>query len=173
MFILLEYLIAQCQTCFGKQVIQLEQQLEDYLKILPAIYCCSAWSSYSLGAPQGGSKIPTQIKKNGFFKMQPKIVVVLVLGTPEHLESGLILQNWPSAWPQKFETTHYGVKNQNCRRPIEWPIKTCARRALSLWKRFQLNRTYQLGEKSKKPPENTVFQKSSISSGFLDFSPNW
>ena len=78
-FILFEYLIAKFQTCFGKQVIQLEQQLEDYLKILPAIYCCSAWSSYSLGAPQGGSKIPTQIKKNGFFKMQPKIVVVLVL----------------------------------------------------------------------------------------------
>ena len=27
--------------------------------------------------------------------MQPKIVFVLVLGTPEQLESGLILQNWP------------------------------------------------------------------------------
>ena len=79
----------------------------------------------------------------------------------------------PPHWPSKFENHHVRVKIQNCRRPIEWPIKTCARRALSLWERFQLNRTYQLGEKSKKPPENTVFQKSSISGGFLDFSPNW
>ena len=29
------------------------------------------------------------------FKMQPKIVVMLVLGTPEHLELGHLLQNWP------------------------------------------------------------------------------
>ena len=32
-------------------------------------------------------------EKNGIFKMPPKIVVILVLGTPEHLELGLILQN--------------------------------------------------------------------------------
>ena len=79
----------------------------------------------------------------------------------------------PPHSPSKFENHHVRVKNQKCRRPIELPIKTCARRALSLWERFQLNRTYQLREKSKKTPENTVFQKSSISGGFLDFSPNW
>ena len=33
----------------------------------------------------GGSKIPTKIK-NDCFKMQPKMVVVLVLGTTDHLE---------------------------------------------------------------------------------------
>ena len=38
---------------------------------------------------QGGCKF----LNIGIFKMQPKIVIVLVLGTPEHLESGLILQN--------------------------------------------------------------------------------
>ena len=42
----------------------------------------------------------------------------------------------PPHWPSKFENHHVRVKFQNCRRPIEWPIKTCARRALSLWERF-------------------------------------
>ena len=49
-------------------------------------------ASKVLGGGLGGSKI----LNIGIFKMQPKIVVVLVLGTPEHLELGLILQNWPS-----------------------------------------------------------------------------
>ena len=31
----------------------------------------------------------------------------------------------------------------------------------------------QFGEKSKKPPENRVFQKSDVSGSYLDFSPNW
>ena len=50
------------------------------------IYCAHVAEK---GKPLGGSKI----LNIGLFKMQPKIVVVLVLGTPEHLESGLILQN--------------------------------------------------------------------------------
>ena len=37
----------------------------------------------------------------------------------------------------------------------------------------ELAQSDQFGEKSKKPPENTVFQKSDISGVFLDFSPNW
>ena len=79
----------------------------------------------------------------------------------------------PPHWPSKFENHHVRVKIQNCRRPIEWPIKTCARRALSFWERFQLNRTNQLGEKSKKPPEMMLFWKTVFSGGFLDFSLNW
>ena len=35
----------------------------------------------------------------------------------------------PPHWPQKFENPHHGVKNQNCHRPIEWPIKTSEREA--------------------------------------------
>ena len=37
--------------------------------------------------PLGVAKMPNI----GIFKMPPKIVVILVLRTPEHLESGLIL----------------------------------------------------------------------------------
>ena len=105
--------------------------------------------------------------------MQPKIVFKLVLGTPEHIESGLLLQNWPSAWPQKFETTHYGVKNQNCRKLYIWVSKPIRRKIQNQWKKLELNRAYQLREKSKKQSENTVFQKSDISGGFWDFSLNW
>ena len=49
-------------------------------------------------------------------------------------------------------------------------IKTCVRRALSQRKKLELNQTYQLREKSKKPPERTGFQKTDLSGGFLDFS---
>ena len=62
---------------------------------------------------------------------------------------------WVFVW--KPENPRYGVKNQNCRRPMVWPIKTCARRALSQRKKLELNRTYQLREKSEKPPERTGF----------------
>ena len=96
-------------------------------------------------------------EKKLFFKMPPKIVVTLVLWTSEHLELGLILQNWLFARPAKFENLHYGVKIQNCCRPMVWPLKTCARRALSQQKKLELNRTYQLREKSEKPPERTGF----------------
>ena len=39
-------------------------------------------------------------------------------------------------WPSKCENLHYRVKNQSCRKRVVWPIKTCVRRALSLWNRF-------------------------------------
>ena len=42
----------------------------------------------------------------------------------------------PPHWPLKFENPHYRVKNQSCRKWVVWPIKTCVRRALSLWNRF-------------------------------------
>ena len=45
-----------------------------------------------------GPKIPNI----GIFKMQPKIVVVLVMGTTEHLEFSLILQKWPSTLHLNF-----------------------------------------------------------------------
>ena len=124
--------------------------------------CQSSCSIYS----RGGTK-------SWIWKTQVNSIVIPIYKNREKriFEFGVRLD--PPHWPSKFENHHVRVKFQNCRRPIEWPIKTCARRALSLWERFQLNRTYQLGEKSKKPPENTVFQKSSISGGFLDFSPNW
>ena len=35
----------------------------------------------------------------------------------------------------KFENCHYRVKIQNCRRPMVWPIKTCARRPLKPMKK--------------------------------------
>ena len=50
----------------------------------------------------------------------------------------------------KITNPHYRVKIQNCRRPMVWPIKTCARRAQSQPKKNQLNRAYQFWEKSKK-----------------------
>ena len=52
---------------------------------------------------------------------------------------------------QKFGFPYCRAKNQSCRRPLEWPIKTSAREALGQWKKLELNRTYQFGEKSKKP----------------------
>ena len=36
-------------------------------------------------------------------------------------------------------------------------------------KKLELNRTYQFGEKSQKPSENTAFQKSGIFGWFLGF----
>ena len=50
--------------------------------------------------------------------MQPKIVVMLVLGTPKHLELGLKLQNWPFALHFNFcrflaeKTTRNSQKKQ-------------------------------------------------------------
>ena len=51
-------------------------------------------------------------------------------------------------------------------------IKTYQEKNTKAMKKLELNRAYQLREKSKKPPKNTVFQKSDISGGFLDFSLN-
>ena len=50
-----------------------------------------------------GAQNPNKNEKNWILKMLPKSVVILVLGTPEHLELGLVLQNWPFARPPKFE----------------------------------------------------------------------
>ena len=50
---------------------------------------------------------------------------------------------------QIFENHYVRVKNKSCRRPIEWPIKTSAREALSQWRKNWLIRTYQFGEKFK------------------------
>ena len=41
---------------------------------------------------------------------------------------------------------------QNCCKPIMWPIKICARKALSQWKTPKHNLVYQLRENSKKLP---------------------
>ena len=76
----------------------------------------------------------------------------------------------PPHWPSNFENHHYRVKNQNCRRPLEWPIKTSAREALGQWKKLELNRTYQFGEKSQKPSKNTLIYIVVFSGGFWDFS---
>ena len=71
----------------------------------------------------------------------------------------------------KITNPHYRVKIQNCRRPMVWPIKTCARRALSQREKLELNRTYQLKEKSKKPPKRTGFQKTNQISNFKFSDP--
>ena len=52
-------------------------------------------------------------------------------------------------------------------------IKTYQEKNTKPMEKNKLNRTYQLGEKSKKPPANIVFIKVTFSGGFLDFSPNW
>ena len=59
--------------------------------------------------------------------------------------------------PQYLKNHYIRVKSQSCRRPMVWPIKTCARKALSQPKKNRINRTYQLREKSKKLPENSTF----------------
>ena len=71
----------------------------------------------------------------------------------------------------KITNPHYRVKIQNCRRPMVWPIKTCARRALSQRKKLELNPTYQLREKSKKPPERTSFLETGSFGWFFRFFP--
>ena len=53
-------------------------------------------------------------------------------------------------WPSSFDNPHCRVNFQSCRRRIEWPIKTCAKT-------------------SRKPCENTVFQKSDIFKWFWEF----
>ena len=103
------------------------------------------------------------------FKMLPKILVSLPLRSSKIFGLSHWLLNWPRARPPKFENPHYRVKIQNCRRPMVWPIKTCARRALSQRKKLELNRTYQLREKSEKPPERTGFLKTGSFGWFFGF----
>ena len=64
--------------------------------------------------------------------------------------------------PQYLKNPYIRVKSQSCCRPMVWPIKTCARRALSQPKKNRLNRTYYVREKSKKLPENTTFLENGI-----------
>ena len=80
---------------------------------------------------------------------------------------------WPPSRLLKFDNPYCRVKNQSCRKLYIWVSKPIRRKIQNQWKKLELNRAYQLREKSKKPPENTVFQKSDISGGFLDFSLNW
>ena len=65
------------------------------------------------------------------------------------------------------------VKIQNCRNIAMLPIKTCARRALSQWKKNQVNRANRFWEKSQKPLKRTGSWKPVLSGGFLDFSQKW
>ena len=65
---------------------------------------------------------------------------------------------------------HYiKVKNQNCRKLYIWVSKPIRRKIQNQRKKNQLNRTYQLGEKSKKPPENVTFMKNSIFGWFFGY----
>ena len=70
---------------------------------------------------------------------------------------------------QKFGFPYCRAKNQSCRRPLEWPIKTSAREALGQWKKLELNRTYQFGEKSKKPSKTFPHIYMGIFGGFWGF----
>ena len=78
---------------------------------------------------------------------------------------------WVFVW--KPENPHYGVKNKSCRKLHIWVSKPIRRKIQNQWKKLELNRAYQLREKSKKPPKNKGFQKSDISGGILDFSLKW
>ena len=63
-----------------------------------------------------------------------------------------------SPWgPQKGSFWPNGAKIQNFRKPIVWPIKICARRALSQWKKPHHNWAYHLREKSIKRLIRAVF----------------
>ena len=79
----------------------------------------------------------------------------------------------PYLGSENLKNHYIRVKNQSCRKLYIWVSKPIRRKIQNQWKKLELNRAYQLREKSKKPPENTVFQKSDISGGFLDFSLNW
>ena len=48
-------------------------------------------------------------------------------------------------------------------------IKTYQEKNTKPMKKLELNRAYQLREKSKKPPENTVFKKNDITGVFFGF----
>ena len=78
---------------------------------------------------------------------------------------------WVFVW--KPENPHYGVKNKSCRKLHIWVSKPIRRKIQNQWKKLELNRAYQLREKSKKTPEMSLFWKTVFSGGFLDFSLNW
>ena len=69
--------------------------------------------------------------------------------------------------------SHYiKVKNQSCRKLHIW-VSNQEKNTKQMKKKLELNRAYQLREKSKKPPENTVFDRSDIYGVFLNFSLKW
>ena len=74
---------------------------------------------------------------------------------------------------EDFENHYIRVKNQNWPILYIWVSKPIRRKIQNQLKKLELNRACQLREKSRKPSKNTVFQKSDISGGFLDFSLNW
>ena len=77
----------------------------------------------------------------------------------------------PPHWPSNFENHHYRVKNQNCRRPLEWPIKTSAREALGQWKKTRAQSDLPVLKKNPKNPlKILLFRKVVFSGGFWDFS---
>ena len=121
----------------------------------------------------GVAKIPKKMKNMEFSKMPPKLVDVLVLGSQEHFELGLILQNWPFARPPK---SRYWVKNQSYRKWVVWPFKMCARRALSQWKKIESISPNVFEKSPKNHLEEPISRKPVPSSGFWDFSQkrfNW
>ena len=52
-------------------------------------------------------------------------------------------------------------------------IKTYQEKNTKPMKKARAQLGLSVKRKIQKPPENTVFQKSDISGGFLDFSLNW
>ena len=58
---------------------------------------------------------------------------------------------------QHFENHYVRVKNQSCRKLYIWVSKPIRRKIQNQRKKLELNRAYQLGEKSKKPPEMSLF----------------
>ena len=68
-----------------------------------------------------------------------------------------------------FRFPHYRAKNQSCRRPLEWPIKTSAREALDQWKKTRAQSDLPVWRKIQKPPKNSASLKSSIFGVFFIF----
>ena len=64
---------------------------------------------------------------------------------------------WVFVW--KPENPHYGVKNQSCRKLYIWVSKPIRRKIQNQWKKLELNRAYQLREKSKKNTREVTFWK--------------
>ena len=58
---------------------------------------------------------------------------------------------------EDFENHYVRVKNQSCRKLYIWVSKPIRRKIQNQRKKLELNRAYQLREKSKKPPEMSLF----------------
>ena len=87
---------------------------------------------YQLLAPYGALRGGTNKTKVNFFMVPRWILLSLQyirMGKKEFLNLVTVLTLHID--PQYLKNHYIRVKNQNCRRPMVWPIKTCARRALS------------------------------------------